>query len=256
MTETYRVLHDDGQLLVVDKAAGVLTVGHGQGKQRCLLDDLRRDGHKVAPVHRLDRETSGALLLCLDPDLRGELEGLFRGREVRKTYLALVEGRLPSRKGTVDVPILDQGATAKVDRRGKRAVTHFEVLESHAAGTSLVRVRIDTGRHNQIRVHMAHVGCPLLGDRKFGRRRRASEPDGRRGAPDLPRPRRTLLHAERLALPHPATGETLDVSCEPPADFTETLEALRATGPAPGASPRKGSRGSPRSTPRKRRRGR
>jgi len=212
---TYRVLHCDETLLVVDKASGVLTVGHPGSRERCLLDDLRRDGHKVAPVHRLDRETSGVLLLSLDPGRREALEELFRRHDVEREYLALVEGVPPAKRASIDVPILDEGKSARVDRAGKRAVTHYEVLESFGGKAALVRAVPETGRHNQIRIHLAHIGHPVLGDRKYGRR-------GRGG------PGRVLLHAERLGLRHPRSGAALDVHAPPPEDFVRACEALRA----------------------------
>ncbi len=226
---TYSVLYEDEHVLAVDKAPGVLTVGHAGSKQRCLLDDLRRDGHRVAPVHRLDRDTSGVLLLSLDPDTRGALQAAFRERTVDKRYLALVHGRPRPARATIDVPILDQGATARADRRGKRAVSHYEVLETFSGpwgAAALVGVRMETGRHNQVRVHLAHVGHPLLGDAKFGRRRRG--PQSTRatgGSPAIPA-RRAMLHAERLALPHPAHGQRLEVCAAPPPDFEACLRAL------------------------------
>lgn len=210
------MLHRDDTLLVVDKAAGVLSVPAPGTRQRCLLDDLRRDGHRVAPVHRLDRETSGALLLCLDPAHREALERAFREHRVTKEYLALVHGVPATRTAVLDLPILDEGATARVDRRGRRAVSRYEIVE-RLQGAALLRVAIDTGRHNQIRIHLAHHGHPLLGDRKYGRR----PPAGQRG------PARTLLHAERLALSHPATGRRLDVRAPLPADFSAALDELR-----------------------------
>ena len=219
---TYAVLHRDETLLVVDKAPGVLVVPPPGSNERCLLDDLRRDGHKVAPVHRLDRDTSGVLLLCLDPAQRAALEDAFRRHEVRKEYLALVRGVPATRRATIDVPILDEGATARVDRRGRRAVTHYEVLRTlpgrRAGGAaSLVRLSLESGRHNQVRVHMAHVGHPLLGDDKYGRRPRGEATF---------RAARCLLHAERLVLRHPGTGQTLDVAAPLPADMEEALAQL------------------------------
>jgi len=214
---TYTLLHRDECVVIVDKAAGVLTVQHPGTTERCLLDDLRRDGMAVAPVHRLDRETSGVLLLCLDKTLRKPLEQAFRKRQVQKTYLALVSGCPSSPKATIDLPILDHGATAKVNRRGRPAVTHYEVLESFAPRAALVRLTMATGRHNQIRVHMAHLGHPLLGDRKYGRR-------GKGGTDEA---RRSMLHAESLALDHPAGGPRLKASCSPPPDFAEQLERLK-----------------------------
>lgn len=219
---SYRVLHEDPTLLVVDKAPGVLTVSAPKHPGRCLLDDLRRDGHKVAPVHRLDKETSGVLLLCLDKERRKDLEDLFKHREVTKEYLALVHGRPASAKGTIALPILERGSAPIIDRRGRAALTRYEIVESFGRRGALLRVFPETGRHNQIRLHLAHIGYPLVGDRKFGRRRSAAQE-----AQDGPTSRRTLLHAARLSLPHPARRRRLDVSCDPPADFEDCLRAWR-----------------------------
>lgn len=236
---SYRVLHRDATLVVVDKAPGVLTVSAGGRGGRCVLDDLRRDGLAVAPVHRLDRETSGALLLCLDKASRPDLEALFRQHEIDKDYVALVHGTPRPGDGTIDVPILDLGDTARVDRRGRRAVSHFAVLES-LDRAALVQVRIETGRHHQIRLHMAHAGFPVVGDRKLGRR----------GAGDAGA-RRALLHAARLAFRHPVSGRRLVVEAPLPTDMdawrraaggTEQLPALRPTLPAPRPARRPRSR--------------
>ncbi len=235
---TYTILHRDKTLLVVNKAAGVLTVAAPGSRERCLLDDLRRDALPVAPVHRLDRETSGVLLLCLAKAHRAALEALFRGHEVTKEYLALVHGIPHTRKATIDVPILDEGATARVDRRGQRAVTHYEVRQIFQGGgaagmpapVSLLHVRLDTGRHNQIRVHLAHLGHPLLGDRKYGRK---ADPARARSGAAAPRPSRCMLHAERIVLRHPASGATLDVRAPLPPDFAEWLARLAAGGRGP-----------------------
>jgi 23S rRNA pseudouridine1911/1915/1917 synthase len=241
---TYTILHADDTLLVVDKAPGVLTVGHAGSRERCLLDDLRRDGHKVLPVHRLDRDTSGTLLLGLDPARRAELEQAFRRREVVKQYLALVHGVPQAGRATIDVPILDQGATARVDRRGQRAVSRYVVEQRFGSVASLLRVTLETGRHNQVRLHCAHIGHPLLGDRKYGLRPRgAAARDGPRdgartwprdgperrgaGASAAPGVPRVMLHAERIALRHPATGRMLDVRAPLPADLLAALAALR-----------------------------
>lgn len=233
---TYRILHRDATLLVVDKAAGVLTVGHPGSRERCLLDDLRRDGLKVAPVHRLDQQTSGVLLLALDPQHRAALEEAFRRHEVRKQYVALVEGVPQSKRATIDVPIVDEGKTARVARGGRRAVTRYEVLETLAGRAALVRAWPESGRHNQIRVHFAHLGHPLLGDRKYGRRGGGGGARGGRGGRGAPGPRsaeRVMLHAERLSLRHPATGRPLEVEAPLPEDFAGLLEVLRAVRRSP-----------------------
>lgn len=234
---TYRVLYRDDALVVIDKAAGVLTVAGDGGKgrpERCVLDDLRRDGLAVAPVHRLDRDTSGVLMLCLDKAVRADLEALFRKHEIEKDYVALVHGVPRPGAGTIDVPILDLGASARVDPRGRRAVSHFAVLEP-LERAALVQVRIETGRHHQIRLHLAHAGHPVVGDRKLGRR----------GASD-PRARRTLLHAARLAFRHPVGGRRLVVEAPLPDDMQAWREAAGGAAsapslgdPSPGASARR-----------------
>src|SRR5262249_34373922 len=152
---TYAILHEDATLLVVDKAPGVLVVPRPGSRERCLLDDLRRDGHKVAPVHRLDRDTSGVLLLCLDPARREALEEAFKHHGVGKESLALVPGVPAQKRATIAVPILAPGATARVDRKGRPAVTRYELLRTlrgRAAGgsVSLLRCVPESGRHNQI----------------------------------------------------------------------------------------------------------
>jgi 23S rRNA pseudouridine1911/1915/1917 synthase len=218
---SYTVLHADATLLVVDKAPGVLTVGHAGSHERCLLDDLRRDGHRVAPVHRLDRDTSGVLLLCLEPTARRELEDAFRRHDVVKEYLALVHGVPQAKRATIDVPILDEGASARVDRRGRPAVSRYVVEQRYGGAAALLRVTLETGRHNQVRLHCAHLGHPLLGDRKYGLRPRGA------GADPLRAPR-VMLHAERIALRHPATGRPLDVRAPVPGDFAAVRSALAA----------------------------
>ncbi len=220
---TYTVLYEDETLLIVDKAAGVLTVGH-DGSERCVLDDLRRDGHAVAPVHRLDRETSGVLLLCLDKRHRAALESLFKRHAVTKEYLALVEGIPRPPRATIDVPIKDLGKTARVERGGRRAVTHYTV-ERPLERAALVRLDIETGRHNQIRLHLAHIGHPVLGDRKFGRRPKSGTGPGTDSGSPGERPRRALLHASRLTFEHPVTGRELRVEAPLPADMQAALDA-------------------------------
>src|SRR5262249_52867496 len=144
--------------------------------------------------------------------------------EVVKEYLALVHGVPAQKRATIDVPILDLGATARVDRKGRPAVTRYELLRTlrgRAAGgsVSLLRCVPESGRHNQIPGHLAHLGPPLLGDATYGRRPRDA---ARWRAP------RCLLHAERLALRHPASGEQLDVRAPLPADMQAALEELEA----------------------------
>lgn len=218
MSPSYTILHRDDTLVVVNKAPGILTVSRPGSRERCLLDDLRADGLPVSPVHRLDRSTSGILLLCLDQDHRSEIEDLFKKRKVKKDYVAAVHGVPSTKRGTIDLPILDLGATAKVDKKGRRAVTHFTV-QKIMGRASLLQIRLDTGRHNQIRVHLAHTGHPIIGDRKYGRR-------DRKTTTTLPPVKRPLLHAEGLSFAHPVSGKSLSIQAPIPPDMAQFLSEL------------------------------
>lgn len=209
------VLHKDRRLLFAAKPARMLTVAApGVDKGRPLEDRLRDQGHDIRPVHRLDFETTGAVVFARDDEMAQELIGLFRERKVKKTYLALVQGHPRSRSGTLDQPIRDLGATAKIAADGKPAVTHYEVLEK-VGPCALVRLRPETGRHNQIRLHMGAIGHPLVGERKFARGRDA-----------VVSHRRVLLHAATLGF-HPSHLEhALRIRCPLPADFERVLKEL------------------------------
>lgn len=231
----YTILYQDETLLVVDKAAGILTLPAPGTSERTLLDELQADGFVVQPIHRLDKDTSGVLMFGLDARRRVDLEKAFRRRDVHKSYLALVQGRLPAGSGTIDLPIRDEGATARISREGKPARTKFARQLDFGGKAALVLAEPETGRHNQVRLHLAHVGCPLIGDEKFGRRSKRDE--------ELPTAARALLHAARLELKHPVTSERLVVACPPPADFAEVQAELTARWPPKAESERGGARG-------------
>lgn len=209
------ILHKDRRLLFAAKPARMLTTAvPGVDKGRPLEDRLRDQGHDVRAVHRLDYETTGAVVFARDDETAEELIDLFRRRLVRKTYLALVQGHPRQRTGTHDSPIKDLGASARIDPEGKPAITHYEVLED-VGPCALVRLRPETGRHNQIRLHMAHAGHPLVGERKFARGRDA-----------VAAHRRVLLHAATLGF-HPSHLEhALRIRCPLPDDFERVLKEL------------------------------
>jgi 23S rRNA pseudouridine1911/1915/1917 synthase len=165
-------------------------------------------------VHRLDRDTSGLLVVAKREDVHRSLKGLIASRRLHREYLALVEGRVPSRSGTIDAPIgrdrRDRALVSIDTATPREARTHFE-LERVLPNTSLLRVELDTGRTHQIRVHMAAIGHPVVGDRQYRGHR----------AYGLTR---QFLHATRLAFPHPVTGELLDVSSPLPEDLAAALE--------------------------------
>jgi len=215
-----RILHEDDDLLVADKPAGLLSVPTPGARGRTLLDALAAEGRAgLLPVHRLDRDVSGLVVLAKHEAARAALEALFRGRAVRKIYWALVRGRLRPDVGRFDEPILDAGARARVDPRGKPATTRWRVLERFAS-TSLVEVELVTGRYNQIRLHFAHHDQALVGERKYAR-----------GKEDPLRAKRVALHAWRLAFPHPFGGRRIELEAPPPAELRALLAAARAYSP-------------------------
>jgi 23S rRNA pseudouridine1911/1915/1917 synthase len=218
--ERVRVLYQDEDLLVVDKPAGLLSVPTPGATGKTLLDVLAAEGHAgLLPVHRLDRDVSGLVLLAKHEAARAALEHLFRGRAVKKIYWALVRGRLRPDAGSFEEPILDEGARARVDPRGKPATTRWRVL-ARFASTSVVEIELVTGRYNQIRLHFAHHDQALVGERKYAR-----------GKDDPLRAKRVALHAWKLAFPHPLRGQRVEVEAPLPADLRALLAAAEVYSP-------------------------
>jgi 23S rRNA pseudouridine1911/1915/1917 synthase len=219
------VPYEDEHLLVVDKPAGVVVhpaPGHAQGTlvHGLLAYDVEGGEEPERPgiVHRLDRDTSGLLVVARSPEAHRRLQELVQERALTREYLALVVGRPRSRRGTIDAPIgrdRHDPLRHSLDTDTPRdAVTHFEVEElfpRHA----LLRVSLETGRTHQIRVHLAAVELPVAGDPVYGR-------PGELGL------ERQFLHAARLAFRHPFTGAEVDVSSPLPPDLAQALATLRA----------------------------
>jgi len=234
-----RVLHEDAHLLVVDKPAG-LVVHPGAGNASGTLvnallrhvRDLSGVGGVLRPgiVHRLDRGTSGLLVVAKDDETHRDLVRQFAGRHVEKEYLALVHGHPPARQGEIDQPIgrdpVHRQRMSIRAPRGREARTSWRV-EERFDGASLVRVRIHTGRTHQIRVHLASIGHPVAGDATYGGTRTPSSrrAEARAAILALLRP---ALHAARLAFTHPATGERVSFVSPLPPDLADVLERLRA----------------------------
>jgi 23S rRNA pseudouridine1911/1915/1917 synthase len=168
-------------------------------------------------VHRLDRDTSGLLVVAKSEEAHRRLKAALAGREIVREYLALVEGRPPARSGTIDAPIgRDRRARMRmsIDTDAPRAArTHF-VLEEALAEATLLRVRLETGRTHQIRAHFKAIGHPVCGDREYGT-------PGRYGL------KRQFLHAARLELAQPFTGEPIAAASPLPADLARALELAR-----------------------------
>ncbi len=215
------IAYEDEHLLVVDKPAGVVVHparGHAQGTlaQALASRAMASGGDPERPgiVHRLDRDTSGLLVVARSEEVHRRLKAALSARRIEREYLALVEGRPPARSGTIDAPIgRDRRVRTRMSidtDRPREARTHF-TLERTLPDTTLLRVRLETGRTHQIRVHLASIGYPVCGDPEYGTR-------GRLGLA------RQFLHATRLAFDHPVTGERVDVTSPLPDDLQRALE--------------------------------
>lgn len=210
-----QVIYEDCDIIVVEKSAGEVVhpaPGHETGTMSDLLKsrypEIAAVGSRERPgvVHRLDRDTSGVMVFARNQRAYLALRRLFElHREIEKTYLAVCHGAPRPPQGTVDSP---------VGRERLRAVSHHEQL-ARKGGVSLLAFRIETGRMHQVRIHAAELGCPIVGDPLYGSREKDAHL--RR------RPQRTLLHAVELAFPHPATGERMVFSSEPPPDIVHAV---------------------------------
>jgi len=218
------IAYADEHLLVVDKPAGVVVhpaPGHAGGtlaQELAAAGARGGEGDRPGIVHRLDRDTSGLLVVARSPETYERLQELVRRRALTREYLALVVGKPRSRSGTIEAPLgrdrhdrLRQSLDTDTPRD---AVTHFEVEELLPHHT-LLRVRLETGRTHQIRVHLAAIDLPVAGDPVYGI------------AGDLGLERQ-FLHAARLAFAHPVTGEPVDVSSPLPPDLAAALAAARS----------------------------
>lgn len=217
------VVHADEHLLVVDKPAGVVVhpaPGHAGGTLAEALGAAGATGGEEGRrgiVHRLDRDTSGLLVVARTQQAYERLQRLVRRRKLTREYLALVAGKPRSRSGTIEAPIgrdrHDRLRHSLDTATPREAVTHFE-LEELLPRHALLRVRLETGRTHQIRVHLAAIDLPVAGDPTYG------------VAGDLGLERQ-FLHAARLAFAHPVTGEPVDLSSPLPPDLTAALERAR-----------------------------
>lgn len=230
------ILHVDAQLIIVDKPAGLLTVGGDSDPQDTLTDRVlrylaqRHGSHRayVGVVHRLDKDTSGAVVLTRDSETTRKLQALFRVHDVERRYVALVRGSLAREEGTIDLPLLPNSpgtlrrSVARRPGEGVDAVTHYQVLERFGPAATLVACWLETGRTHQIRVHMAEIGHPVVGDALY-KKRETNEPGG---LPRIHFPRQAL-HAQTLGFVHPWTQQPTRVEAPLPADFSALLADLR-----------------------------
>ena len=223
----FETVHEDDELLIVCKPAGI--VAHpGSGRATGTLaagllhryPELRGVGQpgRWGLVHRLDKDTSGLLVVARTRESYEALTGMLRRREIRREYVALAHGALKAPTGAIDAPIGRDPARPTrraVTAGGKEAVTRYEVAETYAAADcTLLDVRLETGRTHQIRVHLSAIGHPLIGDRLYG------------GGPSLVKSPRVFLHASRVELRRPSSGFTITASAPLPDDLRAVLAGL------------------------------
>jgi 23S rRNA pseudouridine1911/1915/1917 synthase len=215
----FSVVFEDEHLLIVDKPAGLVVHparGHRTGTLAQALSGRGAGGEeswRAGIVHRLDRDTSGLLVVAKSDSVHAALKALIADRTLRREYLALVIGTPPARSGTIDAPIgrdrRDRVLMSIDSEDPREARTHF-AIERLLATTALLRVRLETGRTHQIRVHLASIGHPVVGDRQYG-------------GPMWFGIERQFLHAVRLAFRHPVTGAEVDVTSPLPPDLAAAL---------------------------------
>jgi 23S rRNA pseudouridine1911/1915/1917 synthase len=220
--ESLTILHEDGALLAVEKPAGVPSHPTyarklGTALQVAEAELRRREGRKILlwPLHRLDTATSGVLLFAKTQAAARAVNQSFARRRVAKRYHALVRGVPAAASGEIRLALAEGHLRSEASTSGKEAVTRYEVLEVFADAT-LLGIEPLTGRMHQIRVHLAAIGHPVIGDSKYGR-------EAERGTPP-----RLMLHASSLALPHPIGGRPFVVESPLPKDFRSSLVSLRA----------------------------
>lgn len=220
------ILYQDSDLAVVYKPQGMVvhpSAGHYSGTLvnalLYQLDDLSGINGEIRPgiVHRIDKDTSGLLMIAKNDLAHNKLAEQLKAKTVKREYIALVHGKIPHKKGTIDAPIgrsTDDRKKFSVVDNGKPAVTHFDVLEYFGENYTLISCRLETGRTHQIRVHMNYIDFPIVGDPLYG-------------------PRKTLkgngqfLHAKTIGFKHPTSGEYVEFSGELPEIFATTLEDLK-----------------------------
>lgn len=228
------VLYEDEYVMAINKPAGmVVHPAPGQWQGTVVNAVLFRWGctespHTLRPgiVHRLDKETSGVLLIAKDLSTQEQLARQFKERRVHKTYVAVVAGRLPAPRGEITLPIgrhpVDRKKMSVRTRHGREAVSRYQVV-AESNGVSLVRLFPETGRTHQLRVHLAAIGHPIIGDKVYGSRSVLKH-----HIRVTPFPRQAL-HAEAICFSHPATGAPLTIYAPYPEDFARLLRELQLT---------------------------
>lgn len=220
------IIYEDNDIIVVNKQKGLVVHPANGNPDGTLVnavmaickDSLSGIGGEIRPgiVHRLDKDTSGLIIIAKNDKAHINLSEQIKNREVKKTYIALVRGVIEENEATINMPIARSTKDRKkmaVSRVGKNAITHFKVLKRYDKYT-LLEVKIETGRTHQIRVHMSHIGYPIVGDEVYSN---GKNPFGVKGQ---------MLHSAKLIFTHPVTGKVLNLEAPLPEYFKEVLEKL------------------------------
>jgi 23S rRNA pseudouridine1911/1915/1917 synthase len=238
------IVYEDDRIIVIDKKPGMVVHPAAGNYEGTLVNAIlfhlgdavkaELDPARLGLVHRLDKDTSGLLVVAKDERALAFLQKHLKDREIGRQYMAIVWGNIEPQKGTINLPIgrseRDRKVMAVNARHGRAALTHYEAVERFRLA-DLVRVKLDTGRTHQIRVHLSHFGHPLMGDSTYGGRskylRRLAKNDLSYATPLLGILERQALHAWRLELPHPDDGRAMRFESPLPEDFRAALEYLR-----------------------------
>lgn len=221
------ILYEDDDLVVVNKPRGMVVhpaAGNYNGTLvNALMEHCRGSlsdiNGVIRPgiVHRIDKDTSGVLVVAKNNTAHEKLSELLKKHDIERVYVAVAEGIIREDSGKIDAPVgrhpVERKKMSVNTKAGRRAVTHFKVLERFS-GATLLELRLETGRTHQIRVHMAFIGHPLIGDPVYGRKGQRPEIDGQ------------ALHAKLLGFRHPTTGEYMEFTAEPPKEFRDLVERL------------------------------
>ncbi len=215
MKEAFQTIFDDEYLIVLDKRVKILACGCRKTVKNTLTSLLeRKKGEKVFPCHRLDKETTGLVIYAKDKQTQKKITQQFRDRVIKKRYIAFVRGNINKKKGVIDCEIIDSEGK-KFGEKAKDAKTKYKVIEEYK-GYSIVDLEPLTGRTNQLRIHLAKIGHPILGESKYAFRRDFDV-----------KFKRLALHAYSLSFLHPVSGETVNLKIDLPDDMDNFLTSKK-----------------------------
>lgn len=221
------VIYEDNDIIVINKTKGMVVHPANGNPDGTLVnavmnlckDSLSGIGGEIRPgiVHRLDKDTSGAIIVAKNDKAHIALSEQLKNHEIKKTYLALVRGIIKENEATINMPIARSKKDRKkmdVDKDGKEAITHFKVLERYKNKYTLLQINLETGRTHQIRVHLSHIGYPIIGDEVYSNGKNEWNVSGQ------------CLHAWRLEFKHPITGKKISLEAEIPEYFKNIIKEL------------------------------